>query len=70
MNFFLIDSKNVVKEIKKNTFNIIISLIIIFISSTIYLSLPSFYIYENFDKKIQKKIAKDFKLNIKNIKGI
>ena len=70
MNFFLIDSKNIVKEIKKNTFNIIISLIIIFISSTIYLSLPSFYIYENFDKKIQKKIAKDFKLNIKNIKGI
>ena len=70
MNFFLIDSKNIVKEIKKNTFNIIISLIIIFISSTIYLSLPSFYSYENFDKKIQKKIAKDFKLNIKNIKGI
>ena len=60
MNFFLIDSKNIVKEIKKNTFNIIISLIIIFISSTIYLSLPSFYIYENFDKKIQKKIAIDF----------
>ena len=70
MNIFLIDKQKLIKETKKNLFNIIISFIIIFFSSTIYLSLPSFYNYENFDKEIQKKIAKDFKLNIKNIKGI
>ena len=70
MNIFLIDSKNILKQLKKNIFKLIISFIVIFFSFIIYLSLPSFYNYENFDKKIQKKIAKDFKLNIKNIKGI
>ena len=34
------------------------------------MSLPSFYNYESFEKEIQNKILKDFKLNIKNIKGI
>tara|TARA_B100000029_G_scaffold66874_1_gene59709 strand:+ start:439 stop:1863 length:1425 start_codon:yes stop_codon:yes gene_type:complete len=70
MNIFLIDSKKLIKEIKKNKSEIIISCITVFFSCIIYLSLPFFYNYENFDKEIQKNIAKDFKLNIKNIKGI
>ena len=70
MNIFLLDIKNTIEKIKKKPFIIIISFIIIFFSSIIYLSLPSFYNYENFDKEIQKKIIKDFKLNIKNIKSI
>ena len=56
---------------KKNNLKFIISFIIIsFFSFLIYLSLPSFYNYESFGKEIQNKILKDFKLNIKNIKGI
>ena len=65
------DVKLIFSSIKKNNLKFIISFIIIpFFSYLIYLSLPSFYNYESFEKEIQNKILKDFKLNIKNIKGI
>ena len=65
------DVKLIFDSIKKNNLQFIISFIIIpFFSYLIYLSLPSFYNYESFEKEIQNKILKDFKLNIKNIKGI
>ena len=35
-----------------------------------YFTIPTFYNYENFDKEIQKKVSKEFKLNLKNISGI
>ena len=69
--FKKIDVKLIFSSIKKNNLQFIISFIIIpFFSFLIYLSLPSFYNYESFEKEIQNKILKDFKLNIKNIKGI
>tara|TARA_Y100000590_G_scaffold457952_1_gene611641 strand:+ start:362 stop:1786 length:1425 start_codon:yes stop_codon:yes gene_type:complete len=70
MNIFLIDEKKLSIEIKKNAFKYITTFIIVFFSCIIYLSLPSFYNYESFDKEIQNKISKDFKINIKKIKGI
>ncbi len=54
----------------KNPFStIILSITLVFIL-LLYFTIPAFYSYENFDKEIQKKISKDFKLNIKNISNI
>tara|TARA_Y100000590_G_scaffold376896_1_gene442802 strand:- start:732 stop:2045 length:1314 start_codon:yes stop_codon:yes gene_type:complete len=36
----------------------------------LYFTIPAYYNYENFNDEIQKKVSKDFKLNLKNIKGI
>ena len=55
---------------KKNPFSIIILLIILIFLVLLYFSLPAFYNYKNFDKEIQKKVLRDFKLDLKNIKGI
>jgi len=55
---------------KKNPFEIIILLITLVFLSSLYFTIPTFYNYQNFDKEIQKKVSKDFKLNIKNISGI
>ena len=49
---------------------IFILAIIVLFSYIIYLSLPAFYNYESFDKELRNKIYKDFKVDIKNIKGI
>ena len=54
----------------KNPFGIIISLIILVFLLLLYFTIPTFYNYENFDKEIQKKVFKDFKLNLKNISGV
>jgi len=55
---------------KKNPFNpIILSIILVFLLS-LYFTIPTFYNYENFDKEIQKKVSKDFKLNLKNISSV
>ncbi len=55
---------------KKNPFGSIISLIALIFILSLYFTIPTFYNYENFDKEIQKKVHKDFKLNLKNISGI
>ena len=55
---------------KKNPFNPIISSIILVFLLSLYFTIPTFYNYENFDKEIQKKVSKDFKLNLKNISSI
>ena len=55
---------------EKNPFStIILSITLVFIF-LLYFTIPAFYSYESFDKEIQKKISKDFKLNIKNISNI
>ncbi len=54
----------------KNPFAIIISLIVIVFLILLYFTIPTFYNYENFDREIQKKVIKDFKLNLKNISGV
>ena len=54
----------------RNPFFIIISSITLIFLLLLYFSIPTFYNYENFDKEIQKKVSKDFKLNLKNISGL
>ena len=56
--------------IKKSPFNPIISSIILVFLLSLYFTIPTFYNYENFDKEIQKKVSKDFKLNLKNISSV
>ena len=70
MNFFIIDKKELIEKINTNSFKYIISIIIIFFSLVIYLSLPSFYNYESFDNNLKRKLAKEFKLNFENLNGI
>ena len=55
---------------KKNPFASIISLIALVFLLSLYFTIPTFYNYENFDKEIQKKVSKDFKLDLKNISNI
>ena len=55
---------------KKNPFSAIISSIILVFLLSLYFTIPTFYNYENFDEEIQKKVSKDFKLNLKNISSI
>ena len=63
--------RNYISNLRKNNpFGaIILSIALIFIL-LLYFSLPSFYNYENFDKEIQKKVSKDFKIDLKNISGV
>ncbi len=60
----------VLKLKKKNPFGAIISLIAIVFLLSLYFTIPTFYSYENYDKEIQRKVSKDFKLDIKNISGL
>ena len=55
---------------KKNPFGIIISLIALVFLFSLYFTIPTFYNYENFDKEFQKKLSKDFKLDLKNISSV
>ena len=55
---------------KKNPFGTIISLIALIFLISLYFTIPTFYNYENFDKEIQKRVSKDFKLNLKNISNV
>ena len=54
---------------RKNPFGTIISLIAIIFLFSLYFTIPTFYNYENYEKEIQRKTSKDFKLNLKNISG-
>tara|TARA_B100001175_G_scaffold306616_1_gene304923 strand:+ start:55 stop:1464 length:1410 start_codon:yes stop_codon:yes gene_type:complete len=54
----------------KNPFTLIISLIVLVFLLLLYFTIPTFYNYKNFEREIQKKILKDFKLNLKNISGV
>jgi len=54
----------------KNPFGAVISLILLIFLLLLYFTIPTFYNYEEFEKEIQKKVSKEFKLNIKNISGI
>ena len=61
---------NILSYRNKNPFSIIISSIVLVFLILLYFTIPTFYNYENFDKEIQKKVFKDFKLNLKNISGV
>ena len=62
--------KEFLKLLNYHYFKLIVFAIITFFSFIIYLSLPSFFNYQNFNKNLQTKIYNDFKINIKDIKGI
>ena len=55
---------------EKNPFSTIILSIVLVFLLLLYFTIPAFYNYENYDKEIQKKISKDFKLNLENISNI
>ena len=55
---------------KKNPFSIIILSIIFTFLISLYFTIPTFYNYKHFDKEIQKKVSRDFKLHLKNISGV
>ena len=69
-NYFSKIEDQISKFKNKNPFGAIISLIILVFLLLLYFTIPTFYNYENFEKEIQKKVLKDFKLNLKNISGI
>jgi len=54
----------------KNPFEIIILSIALVFLLLLYFTIPTFYNYQNFDKEIQKKVSKDFKLDLKNISSV
>ncbi len=58
------------RYIKKNPSEIIILSITLVLLLLLYFTIPTFYNYQNFDKEIQKKVSKDFKLDLKNISGV
>ena len=62
--------KGFLKLLNYHYFKLIAFAIITFFSFIIYLSLPVFFDYKNFDKNLQTKIFDDFAINIKDIKGI
>ena len=71
MNKYLFKIQDYFKNsTKKNPFSLIIALIIFIFIALFYFTIPAYYNYENFDKEIQKKVSKDFKIDLKNIKGI
>ncbi len=69
-NYFFKLEDHISKFKNMNPFGAIISLIILVFLLLLYFTIPTFYDYENFDREIQKKVFKDFKLNLKNISGI
>jgi len=55
---------------KKNpSETIILSITLVFLL-LLYFTIPTFYDYKNFDKEIQKRVSKDFKLDLKNISSV
>ena len=69
-NYFSKFKDQILNFKNRNPFSLIISLIILVFLLLLYFSIPTFYNYENFDKEIQKKVLKDFKLNLKNISKV
>ena len=71
MNKYFFKIKNYIKNLtKKNLFGSILFTIFIIFLFLLYFTIPVYYNYENFDKKLQKEILKDFKINLKNIRGV
>ena len=52
---------------KFNSFSFVLIANIIFFSTAILLSIPVFFDYKSLEGKIEKKINKEFKINIKII---
>ena len=66
-----IEIKNLISYFsKKNPFGTILSLITLIFLISLYFTIPTFYNYETFRSEIQKKVSKDFKLNLKNISSV
>ena len=55
---------------ENNRFGSILLSIFLFFLFLLYFTIPAYYNYEDFDKELNNKVSKDFKLNLKNIKKI
>ena len=56
--------------LKLKPFHIILTISLIFVSFTVYLSLPSLFDYKKLQLKIEKQLESDFKIQLKNISQI
>ena len=61
---------NISRYKNKKPFEIIVLSIALVFLLLLYFTIPTFYNYKNFDREIQKKISKDFKLDLKNISSM
>ena len=68
---YILSVRNDISRYKnKNPFEIILLSIALIFLLLLYFTIPAFYNYQNFDKEIQKKVSKDFKLDLKNISSV
>ena len=68
---YILNVRNDISRYKnKKPFEIIILSIALVFLLLLYFTIPTFYNYKNFDREIQKKVSKDFKLDLKNISSI
>ena len=61
---------NISRYKNQKPFEIIVLSIALVFLLLLYFTIPTFYNYKNFDREIQKKISKDFKLDLKNISSM
>ncbi len=55
---------------EQDPFHLVIVFFIVFFSTAIFFSVPTFYDYEKYNQKIQDTINKEFKINIYNLEKI
>ena len=68
---YIFKIKDYIKNFTKNNrFGSILLTIFLIFLFLLYFTIPAYYNYENFDKELNNKVSKDFKLNLKNIKKI
>ena len=71
LNKYLFNSKqNISKLVKNYPFGSIMSAMIVVFIFLFYFTAPTYYNYDEYGKELNEKVSKDFKLNLKNIKGI
>ncbi len=71
LNKYLFNSKqNIFKLIKNNPFGSILSAMLVVFLFLFYFTAPTYYNYDEYGEELNEKVSKDFKLNLKNIKGI
>ena len=55
---------------EQDPFHLVVVFLIIFFSTAIFFSIPTFYDYKKYNQQIENTINKEFKINMTNLKGI
>ncbi len=55
---------------EQDPFHLVVVFFIIFFSTAIFFSIPTFYDYKKYNQQIENTINKEFKINMTNLKGI